>query len=406
METDPTLQPAPRNARPVKPVPATPERKLAVMPRAGRRPPRPGGLLAVAGCAALFSLLVGARLEAQATSENDERLKRALRQYPEADANQDGVLTESEARAHLRQLKSGAAGKAAKSSKAAGGPDPTLADVRYGPHERNVLDFWRATSDQPAPLVVFIHGGGFVSGDKSKVRGDRILRQCLEAGVSFAAINYRFRTAAPIQDVLRDCARAIQFLRSRAAEWNIDKSRVASFGGSAGAGTSLWLAFHDDLADPGSADPVLRESTRLVCAAANACQFSYDILRWEELFGPAARKFDRAGEDHPAFYGLKTEAELRGPLGARLRADCDMHGLISKDDPPVFLASPLPGGEVTDRGHLLHHPLHAKAIHDRCREVGVVCVADVPGAGLKPAPDGDRDLQAFLFRHLKVTARP
>lgn len=358
--------------------------------------------VAVVLCTALIATATPSRLHAQATSENDDRLKRALKQYPQADANKDGVLTEAEARAFLKQLKSGTGGKATKAKKATEGAEPTFADVHYGPHERNVLDFWKAKSDKATPVVVFIHGGGFVSGDKSKVHGDKILQQCLDAGVSFAAINYRYRTTAPIQDVLRDCARAIQFIRSKAGEWNIDKSRVASYGGSAGAGTSLWLAFHDDLADPKSSDPVLRESTRLACAAANACQFSYDILEWEKLFGEAAQKFEKAGEDHPGFYGLKTDEELRGPTGAKFRADCDMQGLISKDDPPVFLASSMPGGEVTSRGHLLHHPKHAQAIYDRCREIGVGCVAEVPGAGLKPGKDDPQNLKAFLFKHLKV----
>ena len=49
-------------------------------------------------------------------------------------------------------------------------------------------------------------------------------------------------------------------VRSKAAEWNVDKTRVAASGGSAGACTSLWLAFHPDLADPASADPIERES--------------------------------------------------------------------------------------------------------------------------------------------------
>ena len=44
----------------------------------------------------------------------------------------------------------------------------------------------------------------------------------------------------------------MQYIRSRAKEWNIDPTRIASYGSSAGAGTSLWLAFHDDLADPGN----------------------------------------------------------------------------------------------------------------------------------------------------------
>jgi acetyl esterase/lipase len=249
---------------------------------------------------------------------------------------------------------------------------------------------------------VFIHGGGFTAGDKSKVRGDKIVGQCLDAGVSFAAINYRYRTGTPIQDVLRDCARAIQFIRYQAAEWNVDKTRIASYGGSAGAGTSLWLAFHDDLADPNSRDPVLRESSRLACAGANACQFSYDLLEWEKLFGEATQRF-QGGENLPGFYGLKTEAELRGPLGRKIRADCDMRGLISKDDPPAFLHTAQPGGDITDRGHLLHHPKHALAIFERCRQVGVPVVANVPALGLRPGPGQPQDLAAFLFQHLEVT---
>ncbi|MCX7887606.1 MAG: alpha/beta hydrolase, partial [Verrucomicrobiae bacterium] len=136
-------------------------------------------------------------------------------------------------------------------------PPPTHADVKYGPHERHVLDLWLAKSEQPTPLVVFIHGGGFVGGDKSRARPDA-LKRCLEAGVSFMAVNYRFRQHAPIQEILRDPARAVQFVRFYAAKYNIDAARIACYGASAGAGASLWLAVHDDLADPRSPDPVLR----------------------------------------------------------------------------------------------------------------------------------------------------
>ncbi len=354
--------------------------------------------------AAIRSLLALTALTCAALAQNaltPERLAEWLKRYPEADTNKDGTLSMEEARAAYAKLRGEQ--RPAKTTASSDANPPTFADVHYGPHERNVLDFWQAKSSAPTPLVVFIHGGGFVSGDKSKSRGDKLIQQCLDAGVSFAAINYRYRTTAPIQDVLRDCARAIQFLRSKSGEWHIDKSRVASYGGSAGAGTSLWLAFHDDLADPANADPVLRESSRLCCAGAMSCQFSYDVLRWSELFGDeAVRRFSEPDANWPAFYGLNSDDDLKGPTGLKVRADCDMMGLISKDDPPVFLSSSMRGGEITDRGQYLHHPKHAQAIYDHCHELGLVAVATLPALSVAPPKDGPGDLRAFLFKYLGV----
>lgn len=277
---------------------------------------------------------------------------------------------------------------------------PTYADVSYGPHPNNKLDFWQATTDKPAPLIVFIHGGGFVGGDKSKVTS-RSIDECLDRGVHYASINYRFRTEVPIQDVLRDSARAIQFLRLRANDWNIDTTRVAAYGGSAGAGTSLWLAFHDDLANPSSDDPLLRQSTRLCAAGSMAGQFSYDILQWQELFSPAALKFGDS-EDWPAFYGLKTMDDLHGEEGKRIRADMDVRGLITSDDPPVFLTTASPDGEPTHRGEVNHHPKHMRAIKQRCDEVGVPATLVLPEEG-KGKSAGPRDGTALEFLLEKVT---
>jgi hypothetical protein len=343
------------------------------------------------------------------TSENNEKLRKGLQMYPEADTNKDGILTIEEARAFLKKMnltEDQALGKKPPTSAAGGGAEPTMSDVKYGPFERNVLDFWKANSDKPTPVVVYIHGGGFRSGDKSSARHDKLVRQCLDAGVSFAAINYRFRLTAPLPDVLRDCARAIQFIRSKSADWNVDKTRIASFGGSAGAGTSLWLAFHDDLADPKSDDPVLRESSKIVCAGANSCQFSYDVFEWPKLFGEdVCKRFSDPNDDWAAFYGLKSADDLNSPVGLKVRHDCDMCGLIRKGAPPVFLSSTQRGGDITDRGHYLHHPKHAEAVKRRCDEIGVECVAQIPGLKIAPPADGPQDLREFLFKHLGVSAR-
>src|SRR5437764_13472127 len=78
----------------------------------------------------------------------------------------------------------------------------------------------------------------------------------------------------PVKWPLGDAARALQFVRSKAKEWNLDKTKIGATGGSAGGCTSLWLAFHDDMADKESKDPIARESTRLHCAAVNGAQVS------------------------------------------------------------------------------------------------------------------------------------
>jgi acetyl esterase/lipase len=291
-----------------------------------------------------------------------------------------------------------AAAKAARrANRGYGDLKPDHADVSYGPHKNNRLDLWLAKSDRPAPLAVFIHGGGFVGGDKSNLNA-AVVRQYLAAGVSVAAVNYRFRSEAPINVVLRDSARAIQFLRSKANDYHLDKTRVVAFGGSAGAGTALWLAFHDDLADPHNADLVLRESTRLVAAASTAGQATYDIVRWEEVLGKEAMRF-YPRDGWPALYGLKTLTDLESAEGKRLRADVDMLGLITRDDPPVFLAASDRFTALDSRGATNHTPKHSEAIKKRCDEVGVPAVLKVGDAST-----GEASPVAFLLKHLGARA--
>src|SRR5919199_3281064 len=143
-----------------------------------------------------------------------------------------------------------------------------ILNLPYGTHPRQVLDFYQARSDRPTPVVFYIHGGGWKAGDK-KINP----RPFLDKGLSVVAINYRYvkngveeKIEPPVKAPLEDAARALQFVRSRAAEWNLDKKRIGATGGSAGACSSLWLVFHDDMADAKSDDPIARESTRLWCA--------------------------------------------------------------------------------------------------------------------------------------------
>jgi acetyl esterase len=247
-------------------------------------------------------------------SANAGQLQQLLKRFPDADANHDGTLTVAEAQAYRAKQPRDLPRSNSKLN--ATETNPTHANVHYAPHERNVLDFYQATSDTPTPLIIYIHGGGFVAGDKSSINA-AMIHAALEAKISVAALNYRFVNGTDILFPVpqHDCARGVQFLRSQAKPWNIDPERVACFGGSAGAGISMWLGFHNDLADPANSDPIARHSTRLVAIGTMGGQGTYDPIKIKELVG------GRAWE-HPSIfkvYGVKTADEVLHPSKALRR---------------------------------------------------------------------------------------
>lgn len=342
----------------------------------------------------LLFLALATTLSAQVTSENNDQLREGLKRFPDADTDKDGVLTLEEGRAFLQKMKK----KPAEEPKPkAGGLKPDLADIAYGPHERNRIDLYLARSEQATPVVFMIHGGGFRNGDKSRWSSDKQMSQLLAGGVSCVAVNYPFLDTMPIQDILRQCARAVQFVRSKSGEWKLDKTRCASMGGSAGAGTSLWLATHDDLADPAASDPVLRESTRLVCAVCNGTQATYDLTRWESFLGPAKPEFNTSEAEGALFYHLPSVADLATERGRSVLRECDMLHWISKDDPPLFLSNPQVVETPRNRGEWLHCIHHAREIRKECSTAGVPCIL------VQDAPEPKPDATAFLLKHLKVS---
>ncbi|MEQ1862604.1 MAG: alpha/beta hydrolase [Chthoniobacteraceae bacterium] len=289
----------------------------------------------------------------------------------------------------------------------ASGPKPTLADVAYGTHERQVLDFYKAESDKPTPLLFFIHGGGWVGGDKGGRTGASV-KPYLAAGISVVSINYRYSWQAqidgvkpPVKAPLEDAARALQFVRSKAKEWNIDKKRIGASGGSAGACSSLWLAFHRDMADPKSSDPVARESTRLWCAAVTGAQTSLDpkqLVEWTpnsryggHAFGFMDPKDTKTRDTRFAEFLAARETVL--PWIKKYSP----YEHVSVDDPPVYLiysAPPAIGQEQKDPTHTANYGVMLKK---HCRKIGVECELVYPGA-----PDVKHaSIDAYLVERLK-----
>ena len=259
-------------------------------------------------------------------------------------------------------------------------PKPTFSEVSYGTHERHVLDFWKADSDKPTPLVFVIHGGGWKGGSKERLNRFVDAPALLKAGISVVAINYRYINKSnglepPVKAPLYDAARALQFVRSKATKWNIDKTRIAAAGGSAGACTSLWLLYHDDLADPKSDDPIARESTRLYCAAVNNAQTTADPKQMKE-WTPNSKYGGHA-------FGLNSFEQFLAERENILPwiEEYSPYLLASSDDPPVYLhykgPPPAIGKPQKDPTHTANFGLK---LQERCKELGLSCELVYTGA--------------------------
>lgn len=354
--------------------------------------------LTLAVCTAVISVVSlsgGSAVAQDRTSENNERLKQLLSEYPQADADRDGVLTIAELRAFTAQRRGRLAQQVTRLKGWYEANPRTQTGTQYGAHERQVLDFWQAKGDGPRPLVVYIHGGGWVGGDKEKINPTEIER-LLAAGVSVASISYRYSTIAPFPAPIRDAGLAVQYLRHHAEQFNIDPARVACYGRSAGATSSLWLAYHDDLADPGAEDPVLRESTRLTCAGAIAAPTTLDKQTMDEWFGMKVAT-------HPAiypFYGVTDEAELYSERIRAIAAEASPINHLSVDDPPVFLdyqGREKPLAEEHSAGEVVHHSLLGKKLKTAADEMGVEVLLHTRETEFTP----ETDLIDFLIARLQ-----
>jgi acetyl esterase/lipase len=141
----------------------------------------------------------------------------------------DGCQSELRARMEARGGEQGKRGGGA----AAQAPAPqTLA---YGSDALQGLDLWVPEGAKPAPLVLFVHGGGWKRGSKSNAVGRALPGHMLAQGYAFASIDYRLVPTAAVEQQAADVAAALAYLMKRADALGIDRSRVVLTGHSAGA---------------------------------------------------------------------------------------------------------------------------------------------------------------------------
>jgi arylformamidase len=113
---------------------------------------------------------------------------------------------------------------------------PGSETIAYGSDPLQVLDIWRAKdANGPAPLIVYVHGGGWKRGSKDIATGRFKAVHYPQQGYAFASINYRLVPAATVEQQAADVASAVKALIDRAGSLGIDRRRIVLMGHSAGA---------------------------------------------------------------------------------------------------------------------------------------------------------------------------
>lgn len=246
-------------------------------------------------------------------------------------------------------------------------------DVVYGLDDPKyqVLDAWLAESNRPAPVLLQFHAGGYVGGNKSEFIGrsaDRF-EAFLKAGISLVSCHYRLAPDYTFPAPLNDAARAIQFVRSKAKQWNIDPDRIAVTGGSAGGQLATWVSLAPDSADPDSDDPVARKSSRVTCFIgcgplyfANLKPLPVQVLR---AFNCSQREWDNPGSqlrNRIAYATPETHLSVDDPPGM-LHYMKPPFGLKAGQD---FASMPVP-----DHWQGPHDTWHGIKLARKMREIGV-----------------------------------
>lgn len=265
-------------------------------------------------------------------------------------------------------------------------------DIAYDTKQRTQFDIWLPESNTPTGLVIYTHGGGFSSGDKDFVYAAQQggawdfpsdIRFLLQNNIAFATVRYTLLNTTGeregIKKPMSDVRRALQYIRHHANEFNIDKSKIILAGNSAGGGTSLWIAFNNELADAQSSDPVLRESTRVKGVVGREPQSSYNIedrwvndvfvdynLTWAEILANETGNISK-------IYGVSSNAEYESAATDAYRAEVDMLSLLTADDPAIWIDNtlrevvpPYSAPEIAS-----HHAFHARELKQQADAVGV-----------------------------------
>jgi len=323
-----------------------------------------------------------------------ERQRQLIRQF---DKDNDGQLDEQERQAvreHLKNRRASQASQASQPSTAAANPPKIppgvkrIADIEYARVDGHplLLDIYVPEKiPRPWPVIVWIHGGAWVSGNKD---GCSIVSFSAE-GYAIVSINYRLTGTAQFPAQINDCKAAVRWIRANAAKYGFDPDRVGAAGGSAGGHLVALLGTSGDVKElEGDVGGNLEYSSRVkaVCDFCGPTDFTTadyvrDTSKGESetlrkalvklLGGPWAEKREAANMASPVYH-------------------------ISKDDPPFLIVHGDADNVIAVK--------HSRRLYDKLKEAGLDAALHIVkdgGHGVGQYPGVLEKTLAFFDKHLK-----
>jgi acetyl esterase/lipase len=236
------------------------------------------------------------------------------------------------------------------------------------------------------PVVVWIHGGAWNSGDKNFCPIGFMAAQNL----AIVSMDYRLTEAAPFPAQLYDCKSVIRWLRANADQYNLDADHIGIFGASAGGHLALLLATTMNRASlEGDVGGNLNYSSRVQCV----CAF-YPPTDLNRLVADPQSRLDPDGDVAKLIGGAVASHEDRADFASPLT-------YVSQNCAPVFL---MHGG--ADR---LVPPDQSKIFYDALLKAGIEAHLEIiPGLGhgIIAPPAVATEIYRFFDEHLTHPKSP
>ena len=259
-------------------------------------------------------------------------------------------------------------------------------DVPYGTKPQNKLDILLPSESDMKGVVLYFHGGGFLSGSKEDLYlspSKEFVQELLAADIVVINAAYTFISDEASQGVftaLEEGTQVIEFTERNAALMGIPSQQIVLAGVSAGAGIAQWNGFHNET----------NESIRGI--VATFAQSSYDLYEWEKLFPDYSldslrTKYEELETLFTDFYNGDADEEKRALL--------DYRNFMDPTDPPFYVFNPvyenafIDANDSLDFNVLFHSVKHADYLRKKALTVGLEF-----SGGYKEAPE------AFIERVL------